>query len=114
MGYYNNAAATDELFTDDSWLRTGDIGFLHHGQLIVTGRKKNMIILNGQNYYPHDIEQVVQRAGICEPGKIVAWGIHLPGSNEEELTIFILYKGSWHDFMPTVSATTEVVWKNTG
>jgi thioester reductase-like protein len=44
------------------WLATGDIGFLHNGELVICGRAKDMIILRGQNFYPHDLELSVARA----------------------------------------------------
>src|ERR1700689_915345 len=71
QGYWNNPELTlkqfrarlvDDTPYDDGYLRTGDIGFLHKGELYVCGRIKDMIILRGQNYYPQDIENVVEKA----------------------------------------------------
>jgi thioester reductase-like protein len=71
LGYWNNPELTlkqfrarivDDTPYDDGYLRTGDLGFLHHGELYVCGRIKDMIILRGQNYYPHDIENIVEKA----------------------------------------------------
>lgn len=58
MGYYNNPQATAEVFTEDGYFLTGDYGrFNEIGQLIITGRKKNIIILgNGKNIYPEELE----------------------------------------------------------
>src|SRR5215469_8781001 len=70
-GYWNNSELTlkqfrarlvDDTPYDDGFLRTGDMGFFHEGELFVCGRIKDMIILRGQNYYPHDIESVVERS----------------------------------------------------
>ena len=70
-GYWNNPELTlkqfrarlvDDTPYDDGYLRTGDIGFFHDGELYVCSRIKDMIILRGQNYYPHDIENVVEKA----------------------------------------------------
>ena len=55
-------ALVDDSPYDDGCLRTGDMGFFHEGELFVCGRIKDMIILRGQNYYPQDIEEVVERA----------------------------------------------------
>ena len=71
QGYWNNPELTlkqfrarlvDDTPYDDGYLRTGDIGFLHDGELYVCGRIKDMIILRGQNYYPQDIEHVVEKS----------------------------------------------------
>ena len=71
QGYWNNPELTlkqfharlvDDSPFDDGHLRTGDMGFFHNGELFVCGRIKDMIILRGQNYYPQDIEGVVERA----------------------------------------------------
>jgi thioester reductase-like protein len=71
LGYWNNPGLTLKQFRarlvdgtsyDDGYLRTGDIGFFHEGELYVCGRIKDMIILRGQNYYPHDIENIVEKS----------------------------------------------------
>ncbi|WP_026631845.1 fatty acyl-AMP ligase [Dyadobacter alkalitolerans] len=65
LGYWENPAATNITFKaftacgKGPFLRTGDLGFLSDGQLFITGRKKELIIIRGTNYYPQDIEEVV-------------------------------------------------------
>ncbi|MCF2496165.1 fatty acyl-AMP ligase [Dyadobacter chenhuakuii] len=65
LGYWENLAATNTTFKaftacgKGPFLRTGDLGFLFDGQLFITGRKKELIIIRGTNYYPQDIEEVV-------------------------------------------------------
>ncbi|MEO8571176.1 MAG: AMP-binding protein [Chloroflexota bacterium] len=80
-GYWNNPSATAAAFTDDGWYRTGDIGHLDPaGRLILSGRIKDIIVLpNGFNVYPEDIENALRIAGIrdsvvleTEPGRIEA------------------------------------------
>jgi amino acid adenylation domain-containing protein len=108
-GYYNNPAATTAAFTADRWLRTGDVGFLHAGRLVVTGRFKNIIILNGQNYYPQDIEQLITDAGVTEPGKVVACGHTNKGTNEEELLVFLLHKGTKETLSSIAASVRQVI-----
>jgi thioester reductase-like protein len=71
QGYWNNPELTlkqfrarlvDDTPYEDGYLRTGDMGFIHAGELYVCGRIKDMIILRGQNYYPQDIENVVEKS----------------------------------------------------
>ncbi len=67
----------DDSPYDDGYLRTGDMGFLHDGELFVCGRIKDMIILRGQNYYPQDIEEVVQKASsLIRNNCVAAFQIH--------------------------------------
>jgi len=59
LGYFEDPDATAEVFTEDGWFKTGDVGFVDKdGFVHITGRKKNIIILsNGKNIYPEEIEQ---------------------------------------------------------
>ena len=84
-GYWNNAELTlkqfrarlaDDTPYDDGFLRTGDMGFLHDDELYVCGRIKDMIILRGQNYYPQDIENIVEKAsGLIRHNCVAAFQI---------------------------------------
>jgi thioester reductase-like protein len=86
LGCWNNPELTLKLFHarlvddspyDDGYLRTGDMGFFHDGELFVCGRIKDMIILRGQNYYPQDVEAVVEKAsGLIRANCVAAFQIH--------------------------------------
>jgi hypothetical protein len=74
-GYFADDAATRESFVgpdDDRWLRTGDLGFLHSGDLFVCDRRKDLIIVRGQNYYPSDLEATAGRIAGIRPGSVIA------------------------------------------
>jgi thioester reductase-like protein len=85
-GYWNNPELTlkqfrarlaDDTPYEDGFLRTGDMGFFHAGELFVCGRIKDMIILRGQNYYPQDIENVVEKAsGLVRHSCVAAFQIN--------------------------------------
>jgi fatty-acyl-CoA synthase len=71
-GYFGDPEATRETF-GDGWLRTGDLGYLAGGDLYICGRAKDLIILNGKNYYPQDIERVVSKVEGVREGQCVAF-----------------------------------------
>jgi fatty-acyl-CoA synthase len=73
-GYFGNPEATEEAF-GGGWLRTGDLGYLADERLYICGRAKDLIILNGKNYYPQDIEAVVSRAPGVRDGQCVAFSV---------------------------------------
>jgi amino acid adenylation domain-containing protein len=78
-GYWQRPGETAETFVyhqGSRWLRTGDLGFVHAGQLYIAGRYKDLIIVRGQNIYPQDIEQVVEtEVEATRKGRIAAFSV---------------------------------------
>jgi fatty-acyl-CoA synthase len=87
-GYYHNDEATAAAF-DAGWYRTGDIGFVDDGELFVIGRKKDVLIVNGQNFYAHDIEAIVSSIAGIVAGRVVAIGVPNDQSGTEETVILV-------------------------
>lgn len=93
QGYWNNPEETQENFRaaladsgEDHFLRTGDLGFLDQGELFVTGRLKDLIIIRGRNLYPEDVELTVERCHkALRPGCTAAFSI--PDEFDEGLVI---------------------------
>ena len=83
-GYYKNPVATAACF-QDGWLRTGDLGFLQDGEVYITGRCKDLIILNGRNHHPQTIEWAVAELDGVRRGNVVAFS--RPGRESEELIV---------------------------
>lgn len=90
----------DGSIFDGDWLDTGDLGFVSHGALYVTGRYKEVLFVHGQNYYPHDIEEVLCETGGLELGKVVVAGVSSREDEMEEVLVFVLHKGTLEDFLP--------------
>ncbi len=111
---YADEAASAELFTADGWLRTGDCGAYSEEQLVITGRQKDIIIVNGQNYYPHDIEEIVARLDGLDLNKVVVAGATPKGGQTEELIAFILHRQSVDGFLPLVTQVRDLIGEQTG
>ena len=73
-GYHRDWAATAAC-QDGPWYKTGDLGFLDEGELYVTGRLKDLIIVNGRNFYAHDIEAAASSVPGVKPGRAVAFAV---------------------------------------
>ncbi|AXY73682.1 amino acid adenylation domain-containing protein [Paraflavitalea soli] len=97
-GYYNDPAASAEVIDANGWLNTGDLGFMLEGSLYITGRAKDIIFFNGQNFYPHDIEREAEAVEGIELNKIAVAGHFNHALQAEEIIAFILYRGSLEDF----------------
>lgn len=111
---YGDPDATRALFTEDGWLRTGDCGTLVDGQLVITGRSKDLIIVNGQNYYPHDIEEIAAQVEGLDLGKVVVAGSRTRDSQTEELLVFVLFRQSLDDFRRIVRSVSDIIGEHTG
>lgn len=59
-GYYDGLNQNEKMKIQDGWLNTGDIGFIHEGELLISGRKKDIIFVNGKNYYCNDLENIIK------------------------------------------------------
>ena len=73
-GYYGRPELNDELF-HDGWLRTGDLGYLVDGELVLCGRIKDVIIVGGRNVFPEDIERACNDIDGVRPGNVIAFGV---------------------------------------
>ncbi|WP_433769677.1 non-ribosomal peptide synthetase [Pseudomonas putida] len=83
LGYWRNPEASAKTFIQHAgrtWLRTGDLGFMRDGELFITGRLKDMLIVRGHNLYPQDIEQTVEReVEVVRKGRVAAFAVNQGG-----------------------------------
>jgi polyketide synthase PksJ len=114
-GYYNNREATEEVITADGWLDTGDLGFYRDGRLVVTGRVKDTIIVNGITYYAHDIEFVCEELEELKNSRVVVCGVYNPQFHSDEIICFVTYKKmNLEDFQALAAAIKKQVVKKAG
>jgi acyl carrier protein len=112
-GYFNKPEATKEALTPDGWLRTGDLGFEADGELVITGRHKELIFSNGENCYPHDIENIVESGAGIELGKVAVAGARRGAADEDELVVFMIHRGSLEDFIPAANRVRRHITEQT-
>ncbi|MBV8805745.1 MAG: non-ribosomal peptide synthetase [Sinobacteraceae bacterium] len=114
QGYYENPEANASSFTADKWLKTGDLGLVYEGNLYISGRAKEIIFVNGQNYYPHDLEAIAQRVQGLDLGKVVAAGVRPPGAQTEQLVVFVLHRSGMEEFLPIATEVGRLINEQVG
>jgi len=82
VGYFRDDEATRACMTPDGWLDTGDMGYMSDGYVYIVGRAKDMIIINGKNHWPQDIEWAVEQLPGFKAGDIAAFSITTQGGEE--------------------------------
>jgi fatty-acyl-CoA synthase len=80
--YFRDEESTAACLSDDGWLDTGDMGYLSSGYIFIVGRAKDMIIINGRNHWPQDIEWAVEQLPGFKSGDIAAFADHRPSGEE--------------------------------
>ncbi|MBX7165974.1 MAG: fatty acyl-AMP ligase [Pirellulales bacterium] len=114
-GYWQQPRASDETFRAQvvaeegtPHLRTGDVGFIRAGALYITGRMKDLIITEGRNHYPHDIELSVEQShDACRPGCCAAFAVE--GETEQLVIVQELRAGTPEVLLPEIDAVIRRV-----
>lgn len=114
LGYYHNEEATRELYIDDEWINTGDLGFITEGRLVITGRDKEIIFINGKNYFPCDIETAIRERINIPIDTIIATGIFDTEKQKEMMCIFVVSNESLEKFVILANQIKEIVFQQIG
>jgi acyl-CoA synthetase (AMP-forming)/AMP-acid ligase II len=85
-GYYRREDLTAQVMFD-GWYLTGDLGYVANGELYITGRKKDLIIVGGKNVYPQDLESIASDVPGVHPGRVVAFGVPDPRLGTESVVM---------------------------
>ncbi|MFS0871458.1 condensation domain-containing protein [Paenibacillus xylanilyticus] len=86
--YFNNAEATNNALTEDGWFESGDLGFVRGGILTLTGREKDVLIMNGRNIYNYEIEAMMKQVYGIDTDYVAAAGISGGESGNDQLLLF--------------------------
>ena len=86
-GYFEDPESTKEVLTEDGWLETGDLGYMTEEGLFVTGRSKDLIIINGRNIWPQDLEYLAEQQQQVRIGDASAFGVSDPDGMENAVLV---------------------------
>ena len=109
-GYYKDPAATDLVMESDGWMDTGDLGFFTEGELVVTGRQKDLIIMNGRNIWPQDIEEAVKTIDKVGGNDVACFSVTQPDGRERMVVVIhcrVITDESREELRKAVSATVK-------
>ena len=85
-GYFSRPDLTAQAM-EEGWYRSGDLGFMWQGELYVVGRKKDLLIIGGENIYPQDIEEIVAGHRAVHEGRVIALGVYNAELGTEEIVV---------------------------
>jgi len=87
-GYFGDPEKTREVLSSDGWLDTGDIGYTIKGSIVIIGRMKDVIIMNGRNIWPQDLEHLVEELPEIRSGDACAFSIQ--GPDQSEMAVMVV------------------------
>jgi len=87
-GYFDEPGITAETLLPDGWLNTGDIGYRVADSIMITGRSKDLIIINGRNIWPQDLEQIAEQQPDVRPGDALAFAV--PGADGADVVVMVV------------------------
>lgn len=108
-GYFEDGAATEASRSTDGWLRTGDLGYLVDGQVFICGRAKDVIIINGKNYYPQDLEWAAAEVEGIRPGNVLAFPTRQEGLDREAVVVVAETRDA-HNSAPLAAAVKKKIY----
>ena len=113
-GYYQAANLNAEAFTTDGWFCTGDLGWIRDGRLTITGREKDVIIINGVNFYCHEIEASVETLAGVEASYTAACAVRDANSDTDRLAIFFSPSAAGADELELLGAIRQHILQDCG
>jgi fatty-acyl-CoA synthase len=87
-GYFGDPEATQQVLSPDGWLDTGDLGYRIGDSFVITGREKDLIIINGRNIWPQDLEYLAEQQREVRTGDASAFSV--PGPDGEEKAVLVI------------------------
>jgi acyl-CoA synthetase (AMP-forming)/AMP-acid ligase II/acyl carrier protein len=112
-GYYR-CPQCDRALSADGWLDSGDLGFLDSDGLYVTGRAKDILFVNGQNWYPQDIEQLLQHSAQLEADKVAVLAARNVANSGDMVLVFVQHRRGVDGFAETAQRVQRALTEHAG
>jgi acyl-CoA synthetase (AMP-forming)/AMP-acid ligase II/acyl carrier protein len=112
-GYYR-CPECDRALSADGWVDSGDLGFMASDGLYVTGRAKDILFVNGQNWYPQDVEQLLQRTAQLETGKVAVAAARNQANTSDLLLVFVQHRRGVDGFAETAQRVQRALSEHAG
>jgi fatty-acyl-CoA synthase len=107
-GYFRQPEETERVLSADGWLDTGDIGFLDGGEIVLTGRSKDLMIVNGRNIWPQDLEWTCEaELAAVRSGDVAAFSV--PGAEDEQVVVLVQTRSSDPEVRDALRSEVEAV-----
>ena len=113
-GYFQNPAATDESLSKDGWLDTGDIGYRVGENVVVTARRKDVIIVNGRNIWPHDLEYLAETLPGVRFGNVSAFSFADDAGSDQVVMVVESRESNPAKARTLISELSSLISKNFG
>ncbi|MCR3758486.1 amino acid adenylation domain-containing protein [Clostridium felsineum] len=108
-GYFHKK---DISFTEDGFFQTGDLGFVKDGNVVITGRKKNVIFINGQNYYIEDVERIIKSENYCDVKEVVVTACFNDSKGKDDIIVFVEFDKNIEEFIHVHDKIQKVLFKS--
>ncbi|KAB1153659.1 amino acid adenylation domain-containing protein [Tenacibaculum aiptasiae] len=112
--FYNDSLTTAETISEEGWLNTGDLGFIDNEHLILTGREKEMILINGQNYFPNDLEELITELPEITFQQAIICSLFNKEKFHDDIYVFIVHNGSILEFINLEKEIKDYIAQRTG
>ena len=112
--FYNDTEKTKEVISEDGWLNTGDLGFIDDNHLILTGREKEMILINGQNYFPNDIDNLISELPQLQFQQAITCSLFNEEKHQDDIYVFVIYNGTISEFIQLEKSIKYHIAQRTG
>jgi acyl-CoA synthetase (AMP-forming)/AMP-acid ligase II/aryl carrier-like protein len=112
-GYYRCPECDREALVD-GWLDSGDLGFINKAELVITGRSKELFFAAGQNWYPQDVERLLEQAGAVSHGRVAVTAVRSQDNAEDRVLVCVQHRGSLEDFLAVAAGVQAALAGSSG